>query len=220
MWIKIKEFFAWLWEKIKMAWKWIVGAVLAIALIIASVTAIDTNNSDENQKTEARPEIAQLFEPSIGTPLPADTTTNEGMVDSAQTTEPAPAPAPEPVTYSAPATGVDDDEPFVYENTELGFKVNLEGRTQVIEASEGTKFQTKSGQLLFYVVAVNTKQTSTEIIEQLKNSPGVTSISQSSFQNLSAVSFIQNGQNGLTILGNKSFYLIGDKTTFSRFSQI
>ena len=132
MWTKIKEFFAWLWEKIKLAWKWVVGGLVALALIIVAVIATDPENTNQDDNS-GRPEIAQVFEPSIGTPLPPDGAVSEGQVDGAQTAEPEKPTQPPQTTFVSPPTGVNDSIPFTYKSEQFKFKVNLEGGTQVDE---------------------------------------------------------------------------------------
>lgn len=218
MWTKIKEFFAWLWEKIKLAWRWILGGLVALALIIIAVIAVNPENSNDTDNT-SRPEIAQVFEPSIGTPLPPDGAGGEGEVDGAQTTEPQTStPTPTTVAFVSPPTGVNDNIPFTYKSEQFGFSVNLEGGTQVDEQTEGVRFSTKSGTVLMSVI-VTTTDTPANIAAQLKQSVGVSNISETKFGNYPAVSFASNGQSGVVIVTtDKAYYLTGNKAFFSRFS--
>lgn len=207
-------------RKLKAVWLYILAGLIIIGGAIVGIILV--NNEDDNKTDEtARPEVAQIFEPSIGTPLPPDTSTESGQVEGGTTTEPSTTTEtttqPE-VMFQAPATGVDDSKPFIYSDLKSGYKVNLAGGTQVTEANEGAEFYTIGGQVLFYVVVVDQAQSPETTIAQLKNSSGVSSISQQSFANLPAVSFKQNNQSGLAIHSKKTYYLIGNSTYFKNFS--
>lgn len=223
MWTKIKGFFAWLWLKIKLGGKWIVGGIIALAVIITGIFALSKEESSRKDNSDKRPEIAQVFEPSIGTPLPPDTNPEQGGVGGTQTSEPSDSPTTteqESSGYVAPPTGVDDDIPFTYKSEEFNFSVNLAGGTQVDEQNEGVRFTTKPGKVLISVVVVESKnETATNIINQLKNSVGTTSLTETKFSSLPAVSFSQNGENGLVVITkDKVYYLTGDQSYFKNIS--
>ena len=226
MWTKIKAFFSWIWLKIKSGAKWILAVVIIVALAVAGIFAI-VNKDDKTDSTDKEVEVAQIFEPSIGTPLPPDITETGGEVSGAQTETPSSSDnssgIQEPSTqYVAPKTGVNDDEPFVYKNSKLGFQVSLAGGTQVIEASEGAQFLSKNGKLLFYTVMIPAKGISVaEISSQLNQSSGTGNIIASTFGNFPSVSFSQNHQNGLALItSDKLYYLVGDQNYFKNFSTI
>ncbi len=231
MWTKFKEFIAWLWGKIKLGGKWVLAGVIALALIVAGIFSLDKNTSKQNSNSDARPEVAQVYEPSIGTPLPPDTTGGQSEVSGAVTTEPSTiqtTPTQEEtnttnsqqVTYIAPNTGVDDTKPFVYTNQQLGFTVMLDGGTQVEEQLEGVKFTSKTGTLLFYVVtSKNNSETQDSIINQLSASNMTNQISKSNFLSYPSVSYLQNNQKALVVLTtNKIYYIVGEQKYFKNIS--
>ena len=226
MWTKIKAFFSWIWLKIKSGAKWILAVIIIIALAVAGIFAI-VNKDDKTDSTDKNVEVAQIFEPSIGTPLPPDVIETGGEISGAETTTPSSSDnssdLQESATqYVAPNTGVNDNDPFVYKNSKLGFQVSLAGGTQVVEATEGTQFISKNGKLLFYTVMIPAKGISVaDISNQLKHSTGTANITTSSFGSLPAVSFSQNNQNGLALItSEKLYYLVGDKNYFKNFSTI
>lgn len=230
MWIKFKEFFAWLWGEIKQGGKWVIGGLIALILIVAGIFSLNNNENNKNTSSDSRPEVAQVYEPSIGTPLPPDTSEGKAEVSGAVTNTPSTAEGTnqndttnstaQQTTYIAPSTGVDDNKPFVYKNSDLNFQALLDGGTQVEERSEGIKFTSKSGKLLFYVtVSKSGSETHDSLVSQLSASTMTSQISKTSFLGLPAVNYLQNNQNALAVLKTNSvYYIVGEQKYFKNIS--
>jgi hypothetical protein len=217
IWEKIKDFFITLWNGLTRVGRILLGLILAaLVVLVVYATSSDTSENKEENKT---PEIAQVYEPSIGTPLPPDVPAESGSgeVGGAATTEPS---TPGTTAFVAPDAGVDDDEPIKYDNSSLKFAAVLPAYSQVSEQSDGVKFTSAQGTLQ-YIVSVNDAGTETlEGIEsQLRNSPTASNISYSTVGNLKALKFSAKGYGtGMAFIANgKIYYLLGSQQYFSDF---
>ncbi len=225
---KFQLFLTLLWAKIKGAAKWLVGGLAALAVLVIALIGL---NSDDTKKetTNTRPEIAQVYEPSISTPLPPDNNSTEsdpnatrpeantGQVAGATTTESfnsnSAATSTAPQVFVAPKSGINDYEPIKYENTVLGIKTTLPAGTQVIEKNSSITFYSKSGSLLYTLDVIDTKDTLEKILEQLQTSTNISKISKTNFANNPALQFSinKNALNGYIISkNNKAYYFIGN----------
>lgn len=224
-----------LWKSLSLISR-VVIAIWAIAIIAFVIFLIvrHNKNKDDANKNSNTPEVAQTYEPSIGTPLPPDvqpeggstkataTVENSGEIAGATTDEPSNASSPEEAQEMmvAPKTGIDPNEPVIYENQ--NFKAVLPAGTQVSEKSTEIVFTSKSGILLFQVSVNNADGETLQSIEaQLKNSPSVSNISQTNFNGsvIKSLSFTVKGfGQGTAIIANgKIYYLLGNSKYFSTF---
>ncbi len=214
-WEKIKDFFSKIWNGLTIAGRIIAGLIL-IGLVGLTVYAASDKNKDENGNN---PEVAQVYEPSIGSPLPADTVEKPGEVGGASTTEPSVS-QPE-VERVAPSTGIDPNAPVKYSNTEFKFGAILPAGSMVEEEGSETKFM-KAGTLQ-YKVSVNSGTDSLDTVEsQLRNSPSISKISPTNFAGTDALKFSAQGYGeGLVFIrGNNIYYLFGNSQYFTTFQTI
>ena len=218
-WDKIKNFFRQAWNGLTTAGKVIAGLII-IGLVGLTVYAASEKQSNNNEENKDNPEVAQVYEPSIGSPLPADQA-RPGEVGGASTTEPAAAPAPtETPERVAPATGIDPNAPVKYRSEQLGFASTLPAGSTVQETDSQIKFTDTNGQLLF-MVSVNAGTDSLQSLEsQLQNSPSVTNISRAQFANLPSLKFtVANYGSGTAfVYDGKTYYLYGTAQYFSAFA--
>ena len=232
-----------IWKDLSLAGRIVVGvwALALIGLIIFLVVRHNDDKKDTSSSDSNTPEVAQVYEPSIGTPLPADVqpngsgtsvtaeVENSGEIAGATTTDPfvVPSPSPAPSTPEqiaaslvAPATGIDPNKPIPYENASLKFRATLPAGTQVTQNNSDVKFTTKSG-ALYYVVSVSDSGTETlkTIEAQLKNSPTVSNIVYGNFNNTQVLNFSAKGYGqGMVIIANgKIYYLLGNSQNFANF---
>ena len=216
-WGKTKAFLSQMWNGLTKAGRVLFG-LIAVALVILVVFAT-AKNTDENKHEEISPEITQVYEPSIGTPLPAD---NPGAVGGATTTEPSTTenPARQPTTaLVAPKSGVDPNEPVAYESKNLKFAATLPAGAEVSEESTRITFNSKQG-ALHYIVSVNqSSETLSEVESQLRNSPTVSHILPTTINNKKALQFNAKGYGtGIAFVSNGSvYYLLGNSNYFSTF---
>lgn len=227
-----------LWEKLSLAGKIIFSViiVLIIALIVILIVRHNKKSSESSDNNSNTPEVAQVYEPSIGTPLPPDvkpggdqtsvaaTVENSGEVAGATTNEPSNASTPEQAQQMmvAPKTGIDPNDPVEYENSSLKFKATLPAGTQVSEQASDVKFTNKSGSLYYMVSTVNAgAETLQTITAQLNNSPTASNISYTTFgsNKTQAIKFTaKNFGQGVAVIANgKIYYLLGNSKYFSDF---
>ena len=118
-WQKIQEYFKKAWHGLTIAGRIIGGLILigVIGFVIYAVAKDDNKHDDKGS-----PEVAQINEPSIGTPLPPDVPGKDMKVSGAVTTESFQAPKPSDATIEgrpdskvAPHTGADLGGPSLYE---------------------------------------------------------------------------------------------------------
>lgn len=214
---KLEIFLASIWAKIRSGGKWILTAILVIALLIVGLIVFNKNNKDKDKETtNSRPEVAQIYEPSISTPLPPDTapsdssTNSSGEVSGAVTTVASTSTQTE--NFSAPKTGINPNEPIKYENAEFKFSVTLPTRSQVVEKSDSVYFYSDTGALLYSINVVNSSESLDQIILELKSSPDVNKISKTIFGTNPAINFSTKTQTGYVISkNNKIYYITGDQ---------
>ena len=225
----MKNFFNRIWTGLTLAGRIILGLII-IAVAILIVYAATSGDEDESTEDKNRPEIAQVYEPSIGTPLPADVpglTENSGNVSGAVTSEPssststdAAAPAPQ---FIAPAAGVNDSEPIRYESDSFKFVTVLPPYSNVVEKADGVTFTSRTGALHF-LVSVNAagSETLASIESQLRNSSTASNISYITFANTKAIEFSAKGYGtGIAFIANGNiFYLFGNKANFASNFQL
>ncbi len=226
-WQKIKDFFKRIWHGLTVAGRIIVG-VLLIALIAAASFLI-TKNSDNDDKDEAdTPEVAQVYEPSIGSPLPADTPGTRpegtsGTVSGDVTTTPFTPPTPTVATDSAmtaPPTGIDPTAPIAYRHDALKFTTTLPAGASVDEQPGKITF-TANTRVLLYTVSTEAVGTETlqSIQTQLSNSPSAGNIKQITFAGQTALQFdAKDYGTGIVFIANgKIYYLLGNSQYFASF---
>jgi hypothetical protein len=229
LWIKIKEFFSKIWNGLSRAGRIIVGIILLA--LIGTVVYVSVNKNDDNNKDKS-PDVAQVYEPSIGTPLPPDEPNTNGQVGGATTTQPSPTPTPAPSTTppatstenrTAPHTGVDPKEPVQYSNDSLNFAATLPAGSNVKELPDQIVFTSKAGALQYIVsVAPAKNETLSSLASQLKNSPSISTITPSNFQTHSALLFNSKdyGQGLVFIQNGQAYYLLGNNQYFTTFRTI
>ncbi|GEM_PF-1442222 len=213
----IKGFFAWLGEKIAGAAKFVIGGILLLALIITGVV-LSQREDEDKEDTSGRPEIAQVFEPSIGTPLPPDV--NEDATESEGTNEREPGSVNgATTTFISPPTGLDPNKPIKYSNDELGFAVILPARSTVQEKNNTVNFFGNNGALLASVTIVSGPETLNDIRTQLSYSPDVKNLQNAKLANQPALKYSINNLDGYAFKSNNStYYLTGQSEILKQFS--
>ncbi len=213
------------WRSLSKAGRIILG-IWILCLIALVVFLIIRNNNDEDSKTSEdnnTPEIAQVYEPSIGSPLPPDVPAetnwdnadNAGNVAGASTTTPSNEGA---TMMIAPNAGVNPNEPIPYQNDVLKFAVTLPAGSEVSEEDGKVVFTKNDGSLLFIA---STQPAGTDTLEtiksQLSNSPSANNISYSTFSGKKSLKFTakEYGTGTVFIANGKIYYLLG--TQFSDF---
>lgn len=215
---KIKGFFSWLGQKLAGPTKFIVGGIVLLAIIITGIVLSQKENN--KKQTSSRPEIAQVFEPSIGTPLPAEVNVNEEPAVSQETNEREPGSVSGVTTpFIAPSTGVDPNKPIQYTNKELGFTITLPARSTVQEQNNTVSFFTDNGTLLASVAIVISPETLNDIQAQLNYSPDVKSLQTVELAHQPALKYSANNLDGYVIkLNNAIYYLMGQPEILQQFS--
>ncbi|QQS22762.1 hypothetical protein IPM19_03990 [bacterium] len=225
---RLKLIFASIWAKIKGAGKWLVGGLIALVLIVGAIIGINQND-DKKSDTSDQPEIAQVYEPSISTPLPPDnnsesassgqvagdsTTSVSATVNDQSTSASEPA-----TTFIAPAAGVDPSQPIKYENSAFGLKAVLPAGAKVDEQAGTVTFYSASGKLLYNVNVVDSKDSYETITAQLKSSSEVGKISKATFAGSEAIQFSTNNLTGYVVLKNsKAYYFIGNSSSLNNIT--
>lgn len=228
------------WSMLSTAGK-VIFSIIILA-IIALIVVLIVRNHNKNKDKEANsntPEIAQTYEPSIGTPLPADVkpegsgarvtalVENSGEVAGATTSEPStttPANSPEQAQQMmiAPKTGIDPNELVAYENKSLKFSATLPAGSEVKESSTTIKFLSKT-ESLYYIVSVSDagSENLQSVANQLKNSSTASKITQATLADnkTQVINFTAKGygQGQVIIANNKIYYLLGNSQYFPTF---
>lgn len=215
---KFKLFWSLLWAKIRGAAKWIISAVIALAILIAALIGLN-NQDDKKDDTSNRPEVAQVYEPSISTPLPPDTngstTESSGQIAGATTMEASTTAESSTTntpsqTFTAPQTGVDINKPIYYSNTTMGIKATLPAQSIITEKTNSVVFYSKAGTLLYNIDTVRTSDTLSSIYDQLKASTSVSNITKTTFAGNDALQFTNQSFTGYVIVkNNQAYYIIG-----------
>lgn len=236
-----------IWKDLSLLGRIVVGiwAVCLIALIVFLVVRNNKDKEETSNDNNNSPEVAQVYEPSIGTPLPADVATsesgakvsaeveNQGEVAGASTdkpfTVPTPTKTPEQIqselegsnnTMVAPNTGVNPNAPVPYQSTALKFSAQMPAGTQIIEQNNSVKFTSKTGVLYFQVSTSNAGTETLQSIEtQLKNSSSVSNLTYGSMGSLQMLKYDTTGfGQGASIIANgKIYYLLGNSKYFTNF---
>ncbi len=231
----MKDFIMRIWAKLTVAGRIILGIIL-LGLIILVVVLIVNAKDDESKTSENSdsPEIAQVYEPSIGSPLPADVPAetnwdNVGKVAGDSTTTPSTtndqaAPTTTPAESKvAPKTGIDPNSPIDFSSNALKFAAALPAGTNVYEQNDKVVFTTKQGSLLYIVSTTNAGSETLQTIEaQLRNSPSTTNITSVTFVGKQSLKFSSKEYgNGLVFIANgKIYYLLGNEKQFSSFKTL
>lgn len=235
------------WKDLSLTGRIVIGVwILCIAaLIVFFIVRNNKENKDEVNNNTNTPEVAQVYEPSIGTPLPPDVQSvsngsnvtaqveNQGEIAGATTSEPfvvpAPTKTPEQIESEmtgtnspkvAPNAGVDPNAPVPYKNDILKFSIIMPAGTQVLEKVDSVRFTSKTGALYFQVSTSIAGSENLQTIEgQLKNSPSATNITYGTINNNPALKFTATGfGQGTTFIANgKIYYLLGDSKYFTNF---
>lgn len=234
----MKNFFATFWARLTLVGKILLGIIL-IGLIVLAIVILSRNKDENSNSSESaqNPEIAQVYEPSIGSPLPADvpaetnwsnvTTNNNqstGSVSGASTTTPSDQAAPATTEMRvAPNAGVNPNAPIAYENTTLRFAAVLPAGSNVNEQGGKITFTTKQGTLLYMVSTSSAGSETLQSIEaQLRNSPSATNISYATFTGKQSLKFsAKEYGSGTTFIANgKIYYLLGNGQHFATFKTL
>ncbi len=216
-----KSFWSLLSTKLKGFGKWLLGGIVALVVLIIALVGIQNSDNKDSDKTETakKPEIAQVYEPSIGTPLPPDTTPSDnsstttpadtGIVAGAATTEPS-----KNTTYTAPQTGINDTDPIQYENSEINFKAVLPAHAIVKENKSSVSFYSATGKLLYQVDAIKAKSDLRQIYAQIKTSPEVTKVIQANFAGHEAIQFTTKKSVGYALVIKDQVYYFTGNTNY------
>lgn len=222
---KIRDFFSRVWHGLTVAGRIIIGVILIIIIVLIAFAL--SNNKDDNKGDENNPEVAQVYEPSIGSPLPADT--NESVsqdtkvtatVAGDSTTTSSTEETPTTNWMVAPNAGVDPNEPIVYENNSLRFTATLPAGTKVDEQTEKVAFTSEASKLLYIVSTQSVGSETLKTVEaQLSNSPTVSNIQSASFAGQQAIQFTSKdyGTGTVFIANGKIYYLLGNSKYFADF---
>lgn len=243
--LKIKNWFSRKWFALKLRWQGAknsetgrkvhpiakyVGSLLVIGLALLG-TILYVRSQDEDNKDSDSPEIAQVYEPSIGSALPPDTPGQNGSVGEASVTEPTPTPVVAPASgvnlsgeFVAPNTGVDDDMPIKYSNDKFKFVATLPPKSNVIEQDDSITFTSQQASRYFTVSVSNQGNETLATIEaQLKNSTSVKTMQSTNFNGIAALQFTgmdKNNSGTVFIKDGKIYYLLGNQQYFSTFQTI
>lgn len=214
------------WKTLSLAVRVIV--ILVLLALIGSIIffVVQKRNDDKTSKTnsENKVEISQVFEPSIGTPLPADTTTGA----STAITENAGEVAGDSISLSAPTAGVDDLQPIKYVSDDLGFSTTVPAKTEIVEQTgkvffySTNSFKASSNQKklqAFVTKEANNSDTLATIKSQLENSSTVKNISLTTFGNNQALQFssTQFGNGFVFLTKGNIYYVFGNQNIFENF---
>lgn len=225
-WDKIKTFFKRIWHGLTMAGRIIFGVIILGIIAVGVYAASDKKENKNND--DNKPEVAQTFEPSIGSPLPAytpgDQTKVTSQVGGASTTEPSDTEPSnsetEKMAMVAPETGLNPTKPVPYENKSLNFAATLPAGSNIDEQNTEIRFSSASGNLQ-YLVSVNDVGTETlsDIQAQLSNSPTTKNINPTKFGNYDALKFSAAGYgSGMVFIANgRAYYLLGNNQYFGTF---
>lgn len=223
LWEKIKNVLSIIWNGLTTIGRIILGLIL-IGIIVAISFAFSKDSSEES--AENTPEIAQVYEPSIGTPIPPDVNqegsnsapSDSGTVSGATTTEPAQNQNNQ--VFVAPASGIDDKEPIKYLNDSLRFSATLPPYSKVLEQPDNVRFTAGNGTLIYVVSTTPVRTENLSSIEaQLRNSTTASAISRTSFKGMEAIQFDANGYGmGIALIAHGNiYYLLGNMLYFPDF---
>lgn len=214
------KFFSWISQKVGKSLKLIIGSALLIILV---VTGVFLANKQNKQNKNSEPEIAQIFEPSIGTPLPPDInpeiTPNESTPETNSANENVTGAVEGATTFIAPQTGIDPSQPIRYQSSEFGFYVVLPAKTVIKERGSQIDFFTPAGKLFGTVSQTPSNISIEEIKNQLNLSLNVTELQSTQYQNFPALSFRKDHLLGWAVLSNNNtLYILGSPDFVNQLS--
>jgi hypothetical protein len=233
----MKEQLLKIWASLGKAGKGLLGLVIA-AILATSVFAVANKQGSDSQPA---PEIAQVYEPSIGTPLPPDVAGGAvAEAPAAPETATTPQAGQSQGEFSQPSRGYltgqepavsaavrslepADSGPVQYQNTLLKFAATLPSDSRITENADGATFSTPQGKLLYLVSVSEAGGDSLQHIEnQLRNSSSVSNLIYTQAVGQPALSFTAHGLgSGLAIVANgKVYYLFGSNQYFPEFKLI
>jgi hypothetical protein len=216
---KARERVVVVWQRAKPYGKHILSGLLLLLIAALGISLLNQDDKD----TEKNPEVSQVYEPSISTPLPPDINP-DAQPDASTTTEPSPEVASDNTnneSLTAPHTGIDDDEPVYYTNDELKFAAELPPKTGVKETSDGIIFSSVSGQT-YYAVSTSPagRETLQTIKAQLQNSPGVNNITDANLDGWAALRFSSYTRSGIAFIKDGTIYYIVGQLYLETFHTI
>lgn len=217
IWEKIKSFFSRIWNGLTRAGRIVLALiiVLLIGTVVYAATYKKEDKPEDNKEGDV--EVAQVYEPSIGTPLPPDVPVETPAAISPGTV----AGITSDPSFMAPPTGIDDNEPIKYSNSSFKFGAILPPHSQVNEQENSVTFSNAKGDLLYTVSTHSAEsETLTSIESQLRNSPTASTISPTTFANTKALSFTAKGfGTGTVFIAHGTvYYILGDANQMSSFS--
>jgi flagellar basal body-associated protein FliL len=214
------------WKTLSLAVRVIIIVVLLAIVGAIIFLLVQKKNDDKTSKTESENnvEISQVFEPSIGTPLPADTTTGASTAE----VENAGEVAGDSISMSAPLAGIDDLQPIKYVSDELGFSTTVPAKTEIVEQTgkvffySADSFKVGSDQKklqAFVTKEANNSDTLATVKLQLENSPTVKNISLTTFGSNQALQFssTQFGNGFVFLTKGNIYYVFGNQNIFQNF---
>ncbi|HMQ01461.1 MAG TPA: hypothetical protein PKD79_00090 [Candidatus Doudnabacteria bacterium] len=206
---QITGFFSWLGQKLVGMGKFIVGGILLLAIIVVGII-IARNEQIAKDEQASRPEIAQIFEPSIGTPLPPDENgrTQESADEDSSMEAPPGEVQSDSTIFIAPPTGIDLAKPINYYNQDLGFRITLPPYSSVYEQNSSIKFTDNKGKLLALINVVREQDTLENILSQLKLSNEVSNLSFSNLAGNKALKYDIGSHSAYVFTANSSIYYI------------
>jgi hypothetical protein len=204
-----------MWSKLKEIFSNFASIVITIILLAAIVVAgIVIANKEEDKKSDNNPEVAQIFEPSISTPLPPDVNEDAGKTEVASTEDQGKV-AGDSTTetkFVAPPTGVNPNNPIPYENSKYGISITVPAHTNISEQNNLINFGN-----LFYIHLVESSDSLEQISKQLSASSEVNNIQSTTLSGKEALKFTLNNETGYVLIkNNQAYYLIGQDKYLSQ----
>jgi hypothetical protein len=219
-WQKVKNFFVSGWRALTHAGRIILGILLICIIVLGGLIL---RHNRESSDADRAPEVAQTYEPSIGTPLPPDVqnVAVTATVAGDSTTEPS---TPQSADIKvAPKTGIDPSEPIEYHNDELKFSAVIPVGSTVDEQVSYINFYSANGK---WEYSVSVQKAGTEnlasIASQLHNSSGSSQIELGKLGNFDGVKFLSTDyRTGFALFAHdRIYYLLGNQEYFSSFRPI
>lgn len=220
------------WKTLTLIAKIIIIVITLAIITFIVILLVRSKNSSDKVKTDSENsvEISQVFEPSIGTPLPADTNngTNTTITESEKIAqvENAGEVAGDTTTLSAPVAGINDDAPIKYWSDQLEFSTTVPARTEIVEQTNTVQFFSKNRSSdrntleVFVTAEKNSTETLATIKAQLQNSSSVSNISEVTFQGISALKFrsTEFGSGIVFLTKKKIYYIFGNSNFLENFN--
>ena len=196
---------------------------LALAILAVIATFWFLNNSSKPLVTVAPVDDIEAIRNSFAPPAGQNSAQVLGIITPTSTADSvAPAPisprGPEvahatiPATPSAPAP-TPEPEYSTYTSQSVGFQMRISSLWQATESSDGRTvvFQNAQGQNITVQSYASSGETLSTVEAQLRGSPSVSNVTQTTFKGEPVLSFQTNGGNqGISVIhGDKVFYIIG-----------